>query len=210
MVAVFQRGRREIGPWLFALMLITVPLESMVAAEQARIALRLLTLVLFSLTLVLLVLEDHRMRSRQVTVLNAISAAISQARDDRDMMPAVLEEFRTATGSSAAWFRRFHGDEAVLTYSLGLPEHFLMVRRLLDLNSGYGPLLKRLSAPAVLRTQRADAVTRGDLERAGFDHVLVIPVRGKSSMLGMIVVGAAHGRGYTSDEFVSLPLPRST
>ncbi len=199
-LARFQRGRREMAPWLLALMLITIPLEALLPGQQAPIAVRLLTLLLFSLALVLLVLEDHRMRQRQMAVVNAISAAISQARDYGDMMPAVLEEFRKATGSSAAWFRRFRGDDAVLTHALGLSDHFLLVRRSLDLTSGYGPLIRKLRSPAILRTVRADAVTRGDLERQRFEHVLLIPVHGKNSMLGVIAVGSSHHRGYTSDE----------
>jgi hypothetical protein len=138
MLALFQRGRREMGPWLLALMLITLPLENVTGGAQARNLTGLLTLLLFSMTLVLLVLEDYRLRRRQSEVVHAISAAVSQARGHGDMMPAILEQFRGTAGGSAAWFRRFRRDEGVLTHSLGLSEHFLLVRRTLDLNAGYG------------------------------------------------------------------------
>ncbi|MGE0406264.1 MAG: PAS domain S-box protein, partial [Candidatus Korobacteraceae bacterium] len=197
---LFNRGRRELSPWLLALALIAVPLENVVAGEEARVAARVFTLLFFSMSLICVVLEDQRLRRRQIAVINAVSEAISEARDNAGMLPAVLEEFRRAAGSNAVWLRLFLRDEAVLQHSIGVSDHFTLVRRVVDLNSAYGSQIRQLSAPAILQASRADSATRGDLERENLDHVLVIPVRGRSATLGMIGLGYSRRRGYTRDE----------
>jgi two-component system NtrC family sensor kinase len=88
----------------------------------------------------------------------------------------------------------------VIFEQVGLPEDYVRSRREIDASTSYGSRLMLERQPVKLTVQGLDDATRRGLEGCKFQHVLMIPIAGKSSLIGVLLFGIAYERSYTADE----------
>ena len=76
--------------------------------------------LLLGLSMLLMVFDDSRMRTRRLGVLNALTTTITRSQQHGPMTETALGELKTLMGTQAAWFRLLEGDKLVLTTHIGL------------------------------------------------------------------------------------------
>src|SRR5512143_475130 len=199
-LARFNRGRLTQGPWLMVLMLLLLHMDDHHSTTHIFHDLDPIVEVLLGLSMLIIVLDDSKARTDRLEVLNTIGATIAEAQDSGSMMQSALSELKTLCRARAAWVRIRQGDRMVLLQQVGLPEDYVQRRRELDAHTSYGARLMVERQPVKLTIQTLDDETRRGLEPCKFHHLLMIPMSGKSTVVGVLLLGIAYERSYTADE----------
>jgi PAS domain S-box-containing protein len=199
-LVLFNRGRRQLGLWMITVMLLLLHLDEHPSSTAFLAGIDMAIELLLGLGMLVVVLDDSKARTDRLAVANAITGAIAQAQDYGSMMLTALEELKKLMRARAAWFRLLDGDSMVLTHQAGLSEQFLRARGTLEVRTSYGAHLLRLGLPAVLRATHADEATRRELRNEGFDHLVLTPMKGKTSMIGVICLGFTRHPSYRAEE----------
>ncbi|MCU1297532.1 MAG: multi-sensor hybrid histidine kinase, partial [Acidobacteriaceae bacterium] len=154
----FRWARWEIGPWLLGASLLFLHLnEGPVELHWSPLNFSfppdsdLILDVIFGLSLLLVVFDDSRMRTRRLGVLNSLTTTIARAQQHGPMMATALEELRSLTGANAAWFRLLDGDKLILAQQIGLTADFVRDRNAVPLDEGLRTLLEG-GEPVVIKT----------------------------------------------------------
>lgn len=140
----FRWARWEIGPWVLGASLLFLHLDA------GPFKLRWVPLnfsfppdsdlvldVIFGLSLLLVVFDDSRMRTRRLGVLNSLTTTIARAQHHGPMMATALEELKSLMGAHAAWFRLLEGDKLVLAQQIGLTADFVRERNSVTLDEKF-------------------------------------------------------------------------
>jgi PAS domain S-box-containing protein len=199
-LALFSRGRRELGIWTLTVMLLFLHMDETLHNPHFVDGLDTAIEIMLGLGMILVVLDDMRGRARQLAVMTAITSAIADASDASSMLSTVLEELRAHTRAQAAWFRAIEDDQLVLREQVGLSPQYRLDRRELNMIDSYGARLVNDRFAARLRVSALEGPSRVALQREGFDHLLLVPVSGKSQPLGILSIGVVRRRSYTPDE----------
>jgi len=191
-------GRIGLGPVLFvcglSLNLHWAPFATQISPEAY-----LLAEVLFGSSLLLVVLDDSRVRTRRLAVLNELAATISRGQSHAPMMQAALEKLKSATGAKAAWFRLAEGGNLVPTQHVGLSPEFLRAIGQVGMDETLARVLEENRA-SVVKTAKISEAVREQLVKHGIHHVVLVPVLGKKSVIGMLSLGCSSGRRHSADE----------
>src|ERR1039458_6774345 len=116
----YRFGRIGLGSFLFGAGLLTLnlnwpPFTSHIPSEGY-----LLAEVLFGSSLLLIVLDDSRLRTRRLAVLNELAVTIARGQNHAPMMQTALEKLRAVVGAKAAWFQLMESDHLISTQHVGL------------------------------------------------------------------------------------------
>jgi PAS domain S-box-containing protein len=195
----FRWARWEIGPWLLSISLLAVHLDWAPLNVHLPPGFSLGVDLLLALSMLLIVFDDSRMRTRRLGVLNALTTTISRSQQHGPMTETALGELKTLMGVKAAWFRLLDGDKLVLTTHIGLSADYVRDRAAVPINDSLKGMLSE-SVPMVIETSRADGAARPHLKREGFHHVVTLAVLGKKSMIGTLSLGSRHRLSYTPDD----------
>lgn len=195
----YRWGRGEIGPWLLAASLLLLhldwpPLTHVLAPDISSLA-----DVLFGLSMLLVVFDDSRMRTRRLAVVNALTTTITRAQQYGPMMVTALEELKGLMHADAAWFRLMEGKEMVIAQQIGLSPDFLRERSVIPLDATHEQIL-RDAAPAVVKTSAAGPEMQPYLKAEKFHHVVLVPVLGKKSPIGTLTLGCRRRFSYAPDD----------
>ena len=199
-LGIFSRGRRQVGPWVLMAMLLLVHLDinadsaHSVAGVDAGIEL------LLGVSMLVIVLDDSRQRADRLASMNVISTTIGGAQDHSAMVLTALEELKKLTGAKAAWFRLLEGNELVLVGHSGLSEEFIRSRSTVDIRTVDGARAIQQGEPLAIRHDVLEAGNQQLVRDEGFDHILLVPVRGKTAVIGSVMLGQAHKRSYPAEE----------
>jgi PAS domain S-box-containing protein len=194
-----RRGRWELSSWLLAACLVEqhlnwapftnhVPSEVVVAAD-----------VLLGLSMLVVVFEEASVRERRLRVLRALTESIVLAQRQDGMMEDALGELQRLTGSKAAWFRMIENGHLAVTHAVGVSKDFLRDASLAELSEAASQMLER-GKPTT--AQRAGAVPEDArwLKPEKIFSVALVPVLGKKSPIGLLVLGCARSRELTGEE----------
>ena len=205
----YRFGRIGLGPFLFGAGLLTlnpnwprftshIPSEGYLLAE-----------VLFGSSILLVVLDDSRLRTRRLAVLNELTVTIARSQNHAPMMQTALEKLKAVMGAKAAWFQLMESDHLVPTQHVGLSPEFLRAMGQTAMGqTGTGQTGTDETQACVLRGNRAAVVQlsemsepeREQLRKYAIRHVLLLPVLGKKSVIGMLLLGCSRSRHHTPEE----------
>jgi PAS domain S-box-containing protein len=195
----FRWSRWEIGPWLLSLSLLLLHLDWVPLNMHLPPGSALMLDLLFGLSMLLVVFDDSKMRTRRLGAVNALTTSITRAQQHGPMMATALEELKALMGAKAAWFQLLEGKKLVMAQQIGLSSDFLRERTSVALDETQERILRE-GNPEVIRTATADQATRAYLRKERFHHVVTLPVLGKKSMIGTLSLGSRHWVSYTPDE----------
>jgi PAS domain S-box-containing protein len=195
----FRWARWEIGPWMLSISLLLVHLDWVPLNLHLPPGSSLMADVLLGLSMLLMVFDDSKMRTRRLGVLNALTTTISRSQQHGPMMETALGELKTLMGADAAWFRLLERDKLVLVQQIGLSPDYLRDRGSVLLDESMNGMLSE-SAPMVIETRSAADNIRPHLRRERFHHVVMLPVLGKKSIIGTLSLGCRHRLSYTPDD----------
>jgi len=198
-LARFAWGRRSVGRWLLAAMLLLLHAE-LVGTSHSIVGYDILLDLLLGIGMMTIVLEDSRVQIQRLDALNTITHQISDSRDFDPTVSNVLDELRKVTRAKAAWFRILQGDKLVLAAQRGLSENFVHKIATIEANNSVSGFALRESKVYVLRAAESPLGLGQAIVDEGLHHLLLVPVEGKSSRVGMFVLGVPGFRAYTDRE----------
>ncbi len=194
-----RRGRWELGAWLLAACLLTQhlswpPFTSAVPAGMFATA-----DVLLGLSMVVVMFGEARARGRRLKVMRALTESIVLAQQQGGMMEVALEELRRLTKSKAAWFRLIEGGSLVATHAVGVSQDFLREASFAELTDSVSQMLER-GKPVKAHRSGPGPEDAGLLKAEKLQYVVMLPVLGKKSAIGLLVLGSAGTRKLTAEE----------
>src|SRR6202171_5686486 len=199
----YRFGRIGPGPFLFGVGLLTLNLNWPKFTSHIPSEGYLFAEVLFGSSILLMVLDDSRLRTRRLAVLNELTVTIARGQNHAPMMQTALEKLKAVVGAKAACFQLMEGDHLVPTQHVGLSPEFLRA-----LGQGMGQAGTDETQARVLQENRVALITasersepeREQLGKHGIHHVLLLPVRGKKTVIGMLSLGCSGSRRHTQEE----------
>jgi PAS domain S-box-containing protein len=195
----FRWARWEVGSWLLSVSLLAFHLPWDPIDSYFPPGSNLVTSLMLGLSMLLVVFDDYKMRTRRLAVINALTSSISRAQQYGPMMATGLEELKGLMHAKAAWFRLMEGDRMVIAQHIGLSQDFVRA-------CGSVPMSDRFSGafrdgkPAVVKVSEVNESVRAVLKNEGFNHVVLVPLLGKKSVIGTLSLGNSHRISYAPEE----------
>ena len=199
-LGIFSRGRRQVGPWVLIAMLLLLHMDETTTSPHFLAGIDMVIELLLGLSMLVMVLDDSKQRTERLGAVNTISGAMAGAQEHGAMVLTALEQLKKLTGARAAWFRILDGDKLVLTRHIGLSEKFIRERSVLDVRTADGARVVQQGVPAIMRAASLEEDNRRLVREEGLDHILLLPIRGKTAVIGAIALGQTRNRSYPPDE----------
>ncbi len=199
-LALFSRGRREIGPWLMAIMLLLVHFDESVPSSHAMSGVDALIEILLGLSILVIVLDDSRAGKHRLEVFNALTTAIAESRNSDSMMQDALEQLNRLMGSRVAWVRLLEGEKLVLRQHIGFGDKMAPLRPELPF---HGSMLETISGgrtPLVASFRSLKGELRQEAAALGLAQLIILPLKGNAALLGALVLGVERHRRYSIEE----------
>ena len=198
-LALFTRGRPVVGPVLLVVSLLFLHMHEPGTSDVIAgfdIALELL----LGIGMLVIVLDDSSERVRRLQVLSAVTTAIAEARELRPTIHTATQQIKDLTGAKGAWFRLLEGDQLVIGDYIGISEDHVRKFHKVSAADSFSGQAIRSGGPLVIEVEHTNPKTKARLQADGYDHVLVIPVQGKNTVIGVLNLGIPRQRNYTADE----------
>ncbi len=192
-------GHMGIGSILFTAGFLTLNRNWPPLASHISVYSEVLAEVLFGSSLLLVALDDSRVRTRRLAVLNELAVVIARGQGLAPMVQATLEKILTAIDAKAAWFRLMEDDSLVPTQHVGLSPEFLHTMGQVAMDDNLAATIEHKRASAV-PTSTATEPVRSQLRSCGIQHVILVPVLGKKSVIGMLSFGCSGSRRHSLEE----------
>src|SRR5207237_1442215 len=90
-------------------------------------------------------------------------------------------------------------EKLAVVQQIGLSPDFMMSRGSIATDDGLRALIQDGKA-AVIKTKTAEPDFQDALRNEKFHHVVMVPVRGKKSVIGVLALGSRHWRSYTPED----------
>ncbi len=190
----FARGRDNLGAWFLGATLL------LLAQRPPTPAYGILVDLLLGISMMMIVLDDSRMQNERLDILNRISQVVSSPDDLRSMLDTTLDELMKVTNAQAAWFRSLEEDKLRIAVQRGLPDSVADAIFELDLAESTSERLISQGEVGVVHTREMMPAPKRALSGHGIDHIQVVPVLGKSSRVGVLVLGMRRPRTYTAHD----------
>ena len=198
-----SRGRRQLSPWLMAVMLLLVHIDYNVHHHEHEGVDTFIETVL-GLSMLVLLLDESRSRTRRLNMVREIIEATAAALDDNAVMMSVMTQLKNFMHAKAVWLRLLSGDSLEVRAQVGLSDEFLRQWRTVPASDGFRSSMLQQEQPTILDRSTADDIIRGILEKEGFDHMVVIPLRGRTAVIGLLAIGIEEVRRYKQEELLFL------
>ena len=195
----YRWARAETGPWLLAASLLLFHPDWALLKIGLPPNLGAVVELFLGMSMLLVVLDDSRIRTRRLGVISTLTNSITRAQQPGPILVTALEELKNLMGASAGWFRLLEGDRMVLAQQIGLSREFLQERMSVPKDDGFERTLGG-GVPLAIRIRSTDAAARPYLNKEGFHHCLLIPVLGKKSIIGTLTLGSRRHVHYTPEE----------
>jgi PAS domain S-box-containing protein len=194
-----RRGRWELGSWLMAISLPTLHLSWAPFADRELAAAFAAAEVLLGLSMLLIVLDEARARARRAGVVQALTNGIVSAQQYGNMVQTALQELHRLTKAKAAWFRLLEGGHVVATHAVGVSPDFLRDAGFAEVTPDLSQMLEQVR-PRVAKRDDAMLENPECLEAEKVREVMLLPVVGKKSAIGLIVLGSTRRVRWTAEE----------
>jgi PAS domain S-box-containing protein len=198
-----RRGRSEFWPWMLSASLLSQhlnwPLLDAQLPAQFPGGVSITSDILLGLSMLLVVFQEARARSQRLAVLRSLTESVVLAQQQGGMMDKSLEELRRLTKSKAAWFRLIEGGHLVATHAVGVSQEFLREMGIAELTDNVSQMLAQ---GTVQIPKRGDPTPEDEqlLKSEKLLHLVIVPVLGKKSPIGLILLGSPHERKLTAEE----------
>ena len=195
----YRWGKIGLGPFVFGAGLLTLNLNWPGITNHISSEGYLLAEVLFGSSLLLVALDDSRLRLRRLAVLNELTVTIARGQNHGPMLQTALEKLRAVVGARASWFQLMEVDRLVPTQHAGLSPESLRVLGQAGSTERQTSVLAENRA-AVVKLSELSEPEREELRKHGIHHVILLPVQGKKSVIGMLSLGCSRGSRHTPEE----------
>ncbi len=194
-----RRGRWHLSAWLLALCLPCLHLSWSPFTERVPAAAAMASQLALGLSMMLLVFDESRARSRRLKVVQNLTHSTATAQQYGNVVQTAVEELQRLTSVRAAWFRLVEGGNLVATHAAGLSADFLR-------DSGFAPISDEVSKilekgePQIANGNAFSVETVECLRKEKIRQVVTVPVVGKKSPVGLVMLGDSSRRSWTAEE----------
>lgn len=195
-----RRGRRELASWMLAALLLVQHLDWLPFTNQVPAGVFIAADIALGLAMLLVVFQEARARAQRLSVLRALTESIVLAQQQGGMMDQALENLQQLTRSKAAWFRLIESGHLVATHAVGVSPDFLREIGIAELTESVLQMLE-CGKPHFALKNAASPEDSALLKSEKIHHLLIVPVLGKKSPIGLLVIGSARARKLTAEEF---------
>ncbi len=198
---IFSRESRVgLGQILFGVGLVTLNLNWRPFTNGIPTEGYMLAEILFGSSMLLVVLDESRVRTRRLGVITELSATIARGQSHATIMQTALSKLATAIEARAAWFHVLDGATLMPAQHVGLTPEILRAMGQAGMDDALAKVLQENSSTTV-KPSAMTVEARKLLEERGIRQVVLVPVVGKESAIGVIAFGCAGGRQYSQEEF---------
>jgi PAS domain S-box-containing protein len=194
-----RRGRWEPAAWLLALCLPLLGLSWTGFTDRVPAAAFLATEIALGLSMLLVVFDEARNRNRRLQAVQAITGSIADAQQYGNVVQSAVKELRRSTAVRAAWFRLLEGGHLVATHAAGLSSEFVRDAGFAQINEDLSKLLEQ-PGPQVTTRDAAPSEPKASLETEKIRQLVLVPVRGNKSSIGLLLLGGSITRQWTPEE----------
>jgi PAS domain S-box-containing protein len=194
-----RRGRWEPSAWLLALCLPLLHLSWPPFTDRVPAAAFLAAEIALGMSMLLVVFDEARVRTRRLDAMQAITASVSSAQQYGNVVQSAVEELQHLTRVRAVWFRLLEGGHLVATHAVGLSSDFLRDAGFAEINDDISKLLHQ-SAPQVTTRDAAGPEPELCLEAEKIRQLVMVPVVGNKSPIGLLLLGSSGTRKWTPEE----------
>ncbi|HEY1937108.1 MAG TPA: GAF domain-containing protein [Candidatus Angelobacter sp.] len=195
----FAWGRVSPGRWLLAAMLLLMHSDLTRSAHTLAGADFLFDLLL-GISMMMIVLDDSRTQVQRLDALNTIAHQISDSPEFERTVNTILEELRRITRAKASWFRMLDDGKLKMVAHRGLSQAFIDRVTTIEMAKGVSGVAMSDGEVYVLQATESAPGIRETLLSEGIHHLLLVPVEGKQSTVGMFILGMPRFRAYTGRE----------
>jgi two-component system NtrC family sensor kinase len=194
-----RRGRREPAVWLFALSLLGLHLSWPPFTDGVVGAVLRTTEIALGLGMLLIVMAQAHMRTARLQTLHGLTNSLAGTPSYGSMVQAALEALQRVSGMRSAWFRLLDGEHLVATHAVGLSADFLR-------NTSFALVTEELAKlfqerePLVTSRHAAAPEDPISLEAEKIRQVVLLPVVGSKSTIGLLLLGDSRTRQWTPEE----------
>ena len=149
--------------------------------------------------MLLVVLDEARIRTRRLNAVQAITASMASAQQYGNVVQSVVVELQRLTKVRAAWFRLVEGGHLVATHAVGLSSDFLRDAGMAEINDDISILMAR-PGPQVTTPEAAAPEPELCLESEKIRQLVIVPVAGNKSPIGLLLLGGSGSRQWTPEE----------
>ena len=193
-----RRGRWEPSAWLLALCLPLLHLSWSPFLDRVQVPL-LVAEIALGLSILLVAFDEARTRMRKLEAAQAITTSIATAQQYGNVVQSTVEQLQKLTHVRAAWFRLAEGGHMVATHAVGLSPDFLRDAGFAEINTDVTKLLAQTS-PQVTTREAAGTEPEACLESEKIRELVLIPVVGNKSPIGLLLLGSSGSRRWTTEE----------
>jgi PAS domain S-box-containing protein len=201
---LFVRGRSQLGAWLMIPALAVLHLDANPVKPHSLAGLDIGIELLLGLSMLIIVLDHSRERTIRLSLVNTITSTVARTHEAAPLTLNILQELQAYAGASCAWYRYLLQDKMLLQQHIGLSDRFLSSRRVLSLEEGQVLQIVKDGVPGTFEPARSDAATAATFAEMHVAQVLVIPVKGKNSIIGTINLGLPRRHSYLPEELAFL------
>ena len=194
-----RRARWEPAAWLLALALPFLHLSWSPLTDRVPAAAFLTSEIALGLSMLLVVFDESRSRMSRLQAMQAITGSIATAQQYGNVVQRAVDELQAVTRVRAAWFRLSEGGHLVATHAAGLSTDFLRDAGFAEINEDISKLLEHCD-PKVTTRDSAAPESPECLESEKIRQVVIIPVVGNKSPVGLLLLGNSRNRQWTSEE----------
>jgi PAS domain S-box-containing protein len=204
LVAVFgllnaRRGRWEPRTWMLALCLLGEHLTWLPFTSEIPNEIAVSAEIMLGITMLVVVFAEAHGREQHLSALQLVTGSMVQAQQQGGMMQDALTEIQRLTNSRAAWFRLIEGGHLVATHAVGVSADFLRDSGVAELTESVSQSIQR-GKPVSAHRAGAPSEDPELLKSEKILWLVMVPVLGKKSPIGLIVLGSAAPKKLTAEE----------
>jgi PAS domain S-box-containing protein len=194
-----RRGRWHPTAWLLAIGLPLLYLPWVPFTDGLPAAASLTIEIALAGSMMLLVLDQARARTRRLHAMQAVSYSIASAQQYGNVVQCTVEELQRVAGVRAAWFRLVEAGHLVATHAVGLSPDFLRDAGFAEINGAVSQMWEHPS-PQVIACEKAETEPSECLKNEKLRQLVLVPVVGNKAPVGLLMLAHSRSRQWTPDE----------
>src|SRR5882672_3573851 len=193
------RGKWRIGPISLALSLMALHLDWGPLAGHPAPGADLFIDLIFGLSMLMVVLDQYRDRTLRLAAVTALTSSIARAQHPGTMLLSTLDELVRLMNAKGGWFRLLENGSLRLVQHVGVSDAFAQSSQVTTLDEATEKIL-HTGWPVAQRVATLHPSLRGPALVEGFHHILLVPIRGKKTILGTLSLASRRARSYSREE----------
>ncbi len=194
-----RRGRWHFSAWLMMLCLLSLHLHWALVDEQIPVGWFVAAEIILPIAMLLVVLGEMRGRTRRLQAIQAVSESIATAQQYGSVVQCAVEQIQKVCGVRACWFRLVEGGHLVATHAAGLSPEFLRDAGFAAIGDEVSKLWEKRT-PVVEQAAKASIEPTECLATEKIRQLVILPVVGNKSPVGLLMVGHSSARQWTREE----------